>query len=396
MRIVERSALCDRFAVSDLRLTDDDFALVFALHAFDIDGEVQFAHTFDDRFVRFGIDVGLESRIFFRKAVERFCHLSGVFFFFRRDRFGDDGIRNVHRRHGIIESAAAERITGCAVDAEERYDIARCRFVDVFHLVRIHADEPPDFELFARARIVQFASFRDSALIHADVGELTVLSVVEFECDRDGRLVRDIEELDLRFVIVEVESIIVNLGRVGKIACNAVEYELHAFVHVSRTAEHADELLRERRFTDGRDDLFFGFFAFEGVFHELIVEHRYRIDQIRAIFFCLIDHVRGNFCDAHFLTVGTFEIERLHCNKVDDAFEFVFKPDRERHHVGVESEFIAQLFTYADGISALTVAFIDECNAGYMIALQLAIDGDRLGLNACDRTQNEDGAVEDA
>ena len=225
---------------------------------------------------------------------------------------------------------------------------------------------------------------------------MSVLSVVEFECDRDGRLVRDIEELDLRFVVVEVERIIVNLGRVGKIARNAVEHELHAFVHVRRTAEYADELLRKRRFTDGRDDLFFGFFAFEGVFHELIVEHRYRIDQIRAIFFCLIDHVCGNFGYAYFLTVGTFEIERFHRNEVDDAFEFVFKSDRERHHVRIESEFVAQLFAHADGVRALTVAFVDECDARYVIALELTVDGDRLRLNARDRAQNEDGAVENA
>ena len=69
---------------------------------------------------------------------------------------------------------------------------------------------------------------------------------------RDGRLIGDIEKLDLRFVVVEVERIIVNLGRVGKIARNAVKHELYAFVHVSRTAEYADELFGERRFADGR------------------------------------------------------------------------------------------------------------------------------------------------
>jgi hypothetical protein len=70
-----KSTLGDRLAVRDLRRRGHDLGLVLALHALDVDVEVQLAHAGDDRLVRLGVDVHAEGRVFLGEAVERLRHV---------------------------------------------------------------------------------------------------------------------------------------------------------------------------------------------------------------------------------------------------------------------------------------------------------------------------------
>ena len=58
------------------------------------------------------------------------------------------------------------------------------------------------------------------------------------------------------------------------------------------------------------------------------------------------------------------------------------------------AQFRAELADDAAGIGAAAVAFVDECDAGDLVALHLLVHRDGLGLDAADRAEHEDGAVE--
>ena len=61
---------------------------------------------------------------------------------------------------------------------------------------------------------------------------------------------------------------------------------------------------------------------------------------------------------------------------------------------------VRQFFTKhvhaAEGVCARTVHLVDETNSGNFVALHLAIDGNRLRLNAGDRAKNKNCAVQNA
>ena len=99
---------------------------------------------------------------------------------------------------------------------------------------------------------------------------------------------------------------------------------------------------------------------------------------------------------AQVLAVVAVEVDGLHVEEVDDALELVLEADGDGEEHGVEAELLGQLGLDLEGVGARAVALVDEGEAGHVVALELAVDGDRLGLDAGDRAEHEDGAVEDA
>ena len=82
--------------------------------------------------------------------------------------------------------------------------------------------------------------------------------------------------------------------------------------------------------------------------------------------------------------------------EVDDALELVLETDGYGQEDGVEAELFCELGLDLEGVGAGAVAFVDEGEPRDVVALELAIDRDRLGLDARDRAEHEDGPVEDA
>ena len=167
-----------------------DFALVLALHALDVDLEVELAHAADDRLVGLGIDVDAEGRVLLGEAVEGLAHLVRGLLVLRLDGEGDDGLGHVHRGHRVVEVGVAEGVARGALDAEEGHDVAVVALGDVLHGVGVHAHEAADLEALARARVVELGALLDVALVDADVGELAVLAVLELEAEGHGLLGR--------------------------------------------------------------------------------------------------------------------------------------------------------------------------------------------------------------
>ena len=78
--------------------------------------------------------------------------------------------------------------------------------------------------------------------------------------------------------------------------------------------------------------------------------------------------MRGDFGVTQFGTVVAFKINRLHRDKIDNAFELVFQSDRDFHHVRVKAEFFPQLHADFKRVRARAVAFVDKGDSRNMVA----------------------------
>ena len=75
MKVIEFGLLGDGLAVGHAGCAGGDLGRVFALHALDVDLEVQLAHAGDDGLVGFRVDMGFEGRVLFRETVEGLGHV---------------------------------------------------------------------------------------------------------------------------------------------------------------------------------------------------------------------------------------------------------------------------------------------------------------------------------
>jgi len=253
-----------------------------------------------------------------------------------------------------------------------------------------------DLEALAGAGVEELVALLDRALVDAHIGELAVLAVLELEAEGDGgRVVVGLED-DLGLVLVKVEGDVPDLGGIGEVALDAVEEDLHAFVLVGGAHEDGDELLGDAALADGGHDLLDRGVALEGGFHEDIVEHRRGLDELLAVPLGVGLEVGGDLGVTEVHAAVAVEVDGLHLEEVDDALELVLETDGEGHEDRVEAELLGELGLDLEGVGARAVALVDEGDAGNMVALELAVDGDRLGLDAADRAEDEDSPVEDA
>ena len=130
---------------------------------------------------------------------------------------------------------------------------------------------------------------------------------------------------------------------------------------------------------------------------DLVVDFADLLDQLLAIVLRLVQHVGRNLADdvvgAHRLVlVG----DRLHLDEVDHAEELVFRADGELNRDRVGFELGDDLIERALEVRADAVHLVDEADARDAVLVGLAPDGLGLRLDAGDRVEHGDGAVEDA
>src|SRR5665647_179825 len=254
VRVVEVDGLADGLAIGDLGHAGPDLGPVFALHALDVDVEVELAHALDDGLVRFRIDVGPEGRVLLGEPVQGLGDAVGGGLVDGLDGQRDDRLGHVDRGHGQVEAGAAEGIARGAFDAEEGDNVARPGLGDLGHCVGVHADEPADLDLLARARVDDLLALAERALVDADVGQLAVGALLELEGQGDGLGGRVGGEDALFPFAVEVDGPVLDLGRIGQIMDDGVEERLDALVPVGRPDEDGDELAGQDAFADGGPD----------------------------------------------------------------------------------------------------------------------------------------------
>ena len=130
---------------------------------------------------------------------------------------------------------------------------------------------------------------------------------------------------------------------------------------------------------------------------QLVVDFADFLDQLLAVVLRLVQHVGRNLADdvvgAHrFVLVG----DRLHLDEVDHADELVLGADRQLNRDRVGFELGDDLVEGALEVGADAVHLVDEADARHAVLVGLAPDGFRLRLDAGDRVEHGDRAVEDA
>ena len=156
--------LANGLAISHLRLADVGLNLVLAHHAVDDDFQMQLAHAADDGLSAVGIGVNFKRGIFLRQAPQRHAHffLIGFRLGLNRNRNHGHRKRNIFERDGML--LIADRVARAdALQSNGGANVARENFADLFALVGVHLQQPPNALTSAPARVQHGVSGLQSA-----------------------------------------------------------------------------------------------------------------------------------------------------------------------------------------------------------------------------------------
>src|SRR5262245_32971912 len=398
-----------RLLVGDLRLADGCLDVELALQAVDDDLEVQLTHSADDRLPGLLIGVHAEGRILRHQLRQALPELLLIGLGLRLDRQRDHRLGEVHRLEDDRVLLLAQRIAGRYAPQPDRGgDVAGVDFLDLFALVRVHLQQAADPLGALLGRVVDARSGAQHAGVDAEEGELTDERVGhDLERERAERLVVGGGTLDQRFLglpRVDADDRR-HVERRRQEVDHAVEQRLDALVLERRPADHRHEralaLVADRAVharAERRLDFVFGdVFAVEVLLEDLVVGLADLFDQLLAVVLGLFEHPGRNLADdvvgAHGLVlVG----DRLHLDEIDYADELVFRADRQLNRDRVGFELGADLIEGAREVRPDAVHLVHEADARHAVLVRLPPDGLRLRLDAGDRVEHRDRAVEDA
>ncbi len=290
-----------------------------------------------------------------------------------------------------------ERVPGGGLaQADGRGDVAGANLLDLLTVVGVHLQQTPDALALALGGVVHVAAAAQHAAVDAEEGELADERVGgDLEGQRrEGILVADVARLQL-VVAQAFDRRLVQRG--GQEVDDGVEHRLHALVLERAAAQHRDDLGGHRSGADAADQLLGGQLgAIEVLHHQLVVALGHGLEQQVPVLGHLLDHVGGDLRAA----AGGAEVvgvdDRLLLDQVDDAPEVGLRADRQldAHRVGAEAHPDAVHRRVEVGADA--VHLVDEADPGHVVAVGLAPDGLRLGLDPGHGVEHGDGAVEDA
>ena len=197
--------------------------------------------------------------------------------------------------------------------------------------------------LLAGGHVGDHVALLEGTLVNTDVGELAIAVVHELECVADERCVVFGLQHDFGFVVVEVESLVFNFGRVREVVDNAVEELLDTNVLVSGTHEHRGHFEADGSLADGGlDEVLVDFvdaiLAFHSLFHDFVAVVCAAVDQLFTVFVSLVNEFGRDFLFDHVVAVSAFEVVGLHFDEVDHALQLVFETDRNLHDAGLVAQ----------------------------------------------------------
>ncbi|KAH3669422.1 hypothetical protein OGAPHI_001543 [Ogataea philodendri] len=174
--VLERSRAQNGFSVRNAWPAHCAVHVVLTAHSLDVDLQMELAHSADDGLLGVLVVVDSESRVFFLEPVHSFREIHRVGGL-RCDRQRNNSIRNVHRRHGVVDLAVGEGISRRAVDTERCADFSSSGLVHVLHVVRVHSHEPGNLDLLARLDVGDHHAFLQTALVNTQLLTLTALEI---------------------------------------------------------------------------------------------------------------------------------------------------------------------------------------------------------------------------
>src|SRR5438094_421926 len=391
-----------RLAIRDLGLADIRLDLELAQEAVDDDLQVELAHAVDELLARLLVAGHPERGVFQREARQRHAELLLVGARLRLDRHRDDRLGEGHglqhdRLVGVTERVAGGR----ELEPDGRRDVAGRDRLDLFLLVRVHPEEPPDALLLVLGRVVHAGAGLQRAGVDAEEDQLAdVLVVHDLERQRRER----------RVVVGRPLFGLLGLGidalyrrdvlRRGQAIDHRVQQRLHTFVLERGAAEdreelHADRALAHRGHQLGGGDRP----AVHVLFHQVLVDLGEPLDHLLPVLLDLVDHV-GRDLDLRVLLAERVVVVVPHqadlVDQVDEPAVLVLAADRDldRHRMGAQA--LPQHVEAAIVVRPHAIHLVDVDDPRDLVLVGLPPHRLGLWLDARDGVEDGDRAVEDA
>ena len=189
-----------------------------------------------------------------------------------------------------------------------------------------------------------------------------------------------------------------HVERAREIVDDRVEERLDALVLEGGACEHRGDGDVERRGAERalqhlrRDRAL----VLEVGLHELVVVVRNRVDQLVVVLLGLLDELGRDLADVDLLAQLVLPGQRAHLDQVDDATEVLFGTDREVDWDRPRAQAVDHRLHRREEVGAHSVHLVHERDAGNLVVVGLAPDRLGLRLDARDRVEDGDRAVEDA
>lgn len=299
-------------------------------------------------------------------------------------------------------SPVAQGLTGRGVlKTHDGDDVARADLGDLLTLVGVHAVDLADALLAALEAVQHLGAGLHDARVDAHVGELAQVRVAHDLEDQAGerlvvaRLADELGLLRLVLGVVALDGLDVQ-GR-GEVGDDRVEQGLHALVLERGAAQDRDGRTGDGRATDrGNELLRGGLLALQVQLHDLVVGLGQRLDELFARLAGRVDVALGNVDGVVHLPERGLRVPDvgLHEHQVDDALEVALGTDVELDRHGVRAEALTEHVDTALELGADLVHLVDEADTRNAVAVSLAPDLLRLGLDTFLGVEDRDGTVE--
>ena len=282
---------------------------------------------------------------------------------------------------------------------DDRGDLARADLLALLAVVRVHLEDAADALGLAGGRVQDALAGLGEARVDADVGELADVRVGhDLERERRERLVvrRPARELVLGARVDAVHGR--HVLRARQVVDDRVEQRLHAAVLERRAEQHRRHRDLERRGAQGapdhlgRDRLLVEEVGLE----QLLVVLGDRVDQLVVVLVRLLGQLGRDLVDLGVDAERVVPDDRAHLDEVDDAAEVLLLADRQLHRHRVGAEAVDHRLDGGEEVGADAVHLVDERDPRDGVAVGLAPDRLGLRLDAGDRVEDRDRAVEDA
>ncbi|KAI6759110.1 hypothetical protein HG531_013871 [Fusarium graminearum] len=260
---------------------------------------MQFTHTRNDGLLTLGVDVDTESRILTLETVHGLTEVVGI----------------------SGETTISESVTRSTVDTKDGTDLTGTNLGDVLHLVRVHADNSRNSDLLISSGVEEVSTLAQLALVDADVGELTVVVLLELEGKTDKRKRVVGNQLNSLLILGLVQTSVLDLRGVRQVVTDSIEHGLNTLVSEGRAHHDRSESTSNSSAADSSLDLSIRRLLLLKVqFGNFVIDIGKLLNQGLALLLGkVLERARNLVGDANLGTTGTFKVHSLHVDQVDNA-----------------------------------------------------------------------------
>ena len=188
-----------------------------------------------------------------------------------------------------------------------------------------------------------------------------------------------------------------HVDRRGQVVDDRVEHELHALVLEGGAAEHRDAQAVERGLADRALQLLDGgLLLADELLHQLVVVVGELLEELVAGGLRALEVLRGDVGVLPLLAHVALPVVGVHLDEVDHTVQVGLGAPGELQDERVGGEAVDHHLDRALEVRAGAVHLVDEGDPRDLVAVGLAPDGLGLRLDAGDRVEDGDGAVEHA